>query len=156
MTTCQIENDASAKRRKPTTRSALTLIEVVVALAVAVILLAGMFKGYMMVSRRAIYASYSVAADALAMKQLEQIVSASWIPSTGVTNLFDPTLTLTQTNALGMPGTATNLIYATNYASVRQVSQSPPYAMIRVDCVWSFMDMGLHTNSVAVLRGPNL
>ncbi len=156
MTTCQNESGVSAGRRHLRRHCALTLIEVVVALAVAVILLAGMFKGYTLISRRAIYSSYSVAAHALAMKQLEQIVSASWIPVTSVSNLFDPSLTAPQTNVLGMPGTSTNLIYATNYATVRQVSTTPPYTMIRVDCVWSFMDMGVHTDTVAVLRGPNL
>ncbi len=141
---------------KDANQSAMTLIEVVVALGISVLLLAGMFKGYLLVSRRALYSSYSVAASALAMKQMEQIVSATWIPASGATNLFDPTLTMTQTNALGMPGVATNLVYATNYASVKQVSQNPPYVMVRVDCVWGFMDLGTFTNTVAVLRGPNL
>jgi type II secretory pathway pseudopilin PulG len=134
----------------------MTLIEVVVALGISVVLLTGIFKGYLLVSRRALYSSYSVAASALAMKQMEQIVSATWIPANGTTNIFNPALTAIQTNPLGMPGSTTNLIYATNYASVRQISQNPPYAMIRVDCVWAFMDMGVFTNTVAVLRGPNL
>jgi type II secretory pathway pseudopilin PulG len=134
----------------------MTMVEVVVALAISAVLLAGIFGGYMMISRRAIYASYSGAANALAMKQMEQIVSASWIPTYGVTNLFNPALTNSQTNLLGMPGVTNNLIYATNYASLTQISQVPPYVMIRVDCVWGFMDMGTHTSTVAVLRGPNL
>lgn len=133
----------------------MTLIEVVVALGISVLLLAGMFKGYLMVSRRAMFTSYSVAADAQAMRQLENIVSASWLPSRQISNLFNPVLTATQTNALGMPGSTTNLVYATNYASLNQVSTTPPYVMIRVDCVWSFMDMGLFTNTVAVLRAPD-
>lgn len=133
----------------------MTLIEVVVALGISVLLLAGIFKGYMLTSRRAIYTSYSVAANALAMRQMEQIVDSGWRPTLGVTNIFNPVLAATQTNVLGMPGSSTNLIYATNYATVTQVSTSPPYAMVRVDCVWSFMDMGKFTNTVAVLRAPD-
>jgi hypothetical protein len=145
----------SKARAKFDDNSAMTLIEIVVALGISVLLMTGLFQGYTMVSRRAMFSSYSVAADALAMKQMEEIVPASWIPTLGVTNLFNPVLTTTQTNALGMPGSSTNLIYATNYASLRQVSTSPPYVMIRVDCVWSFMDMGMFTNTVAVMRGPD-
>jgi hypothetical protein len=133
----------------------MTLMEVVMALAISVISMAGMFKGYILVSRRAIYASYSNAAGALAMKQMEQIEAASWVPSSGITNLFNPALTQTQSNVLGMPGTAANLIYATNYATVSLVSQNPPFAMIKVRCVWSYIDMGTFTNAMAVLRAPD-
>ena len=146
---------AAVRRKRWGNLSGMTLVEVVVALAISVLLLTGIFKGYILASRRAIYTSYSVAADALAMKQMEQIFDASWVPSAGWNNVFDPALTATQTNALGMPGSSTNLIYATNYATVTQISQNPPMAMIRVDCVWSFMDMGKFTNTVAALRAPD-
>jgi type II secretory pathway pseudopilin PulG len=146
---------ASVRRNARGRLAGLTLIEVVVALGISVVLVTGIFKGYLLASRRAIYTSYSVAAQALAMKQMEQIADADWSPNSGITNIFDPVLAATQTNALGMPGSSTNLIYATNYASVTQVSSSPPTAMIRVDCVWSFMDMGTFTNTVAIIRGPD-
>jgi prepilin-type N-terminal cleavage/methylation domain-containing protein len=142
-------------RRKRDGQSGMTLMEIVMAIAISVVLLTGIFKGYLIISRRSMFAAYSVAANALAMKQMESIVTSTWIPSYGTTNLFNPQLTATQTNALGMPGSSTNLVYATNYASVRQLSTTPPYALVRVDCVWTYSDMGTFTNTVALIRGPN-
>ena len=55
-----------------------------------------------------------------------------------------------------MPVAITNVMTCTNYTTVTQLSTNPPYLMIRVDCVWSFNGLGTYTNTVAVMRGPNL
>jgi prepilin-type N-terminal cleavage/methylation domain-containing protein len=134
-----------------------TLIEVAVATAIAGLVMAGMFEGYTMASRRAQFSSYSLAATATAMKQMERIVAATWVISgTQSTNIFNPVLTATQTNALCLPSNGTNLVYATNYATVTQLSTNPPYAMVQVQCVWNFMGLGIFTNTVAVIRAPDL
>jgi len=136
---------------------AFTLVEVAVALGIAALVMAGMFKGYTMASRRAQFASYSLAASATAMKQMERIVASQWVVSgISVTNIFNSALTAVQTNALCMPSSGTNLVYATNFATVTQLSTNPPYVMVRVDCVWNFMGMGLFTNTIAVMRSPDL
>ena len=136
---------------------AFTLIEVAVAMAISVLVMAGMFKGYTLASRRAQYSSYQLAANAMAMQQMESIVAANWVVSgTSVTNIFSASLTNTQVSALCLPNSATNLVYATNYATVTQISTNPPYLMVQVNCVWSFMGMGVFTNTVAVLRAPDL
>ncbi len=136
---------------------AFTLIEVAVALAIAALVMAGMFEGYTMASRRAQFSSYSLSASATAMKQMERIIASQWVISgVSVTNIFNPVLTAVQTNALCMPSSGTNLVYATNYTTITQISTNPPYLMVRVDCVWNFMGMGLFTNTMAVLRGPDL
>ena len=137
--------------------SAFTLIEVTVALAISVLMMAGMFKGYTMASRRAQFSSYQLAANAMAMQQMESIVAANWVVSgTSVTNIFSASLTNMQVSALCLPNSATNLVYATNFATVTQISTNPPYIMVQVSCVWSFMGMGVFTNTVAVLRAPDL
>jgi type II secretory pathway pseudopilin PulG len=137
--------------------SAFTLIEVAVAFAISVLLMAGMFRGYTMASRRAQFSSFQLAAQAMAMQQMESIVAATWVISgTSVTNIFSPSLTRTQTNALGVPSSGTNLVYGTNYATVTQISTDPPYVMVQVSCVWNFMGMGTFTNTVAALRSPDL
>ena len=137
--------------------SAFTLIEVVVAIAIAVMVMAGMFQGYGIASRQAQFSSYQLAANAMAMQQMESIVAANWVVSgTSVTNIFCSSLTNTQVSALCLPNSATNLVYATNYATVTQISTNPPYLMIQVSCIWSFMGMGVFTNTVAVLRAPDL
>jgi type II secretory pathway pseudopilin PulG len=136
---------------------AFTLIEVAVALAISVLVMAGMFKGYTLASRRAQFSSYQLAANAMAMQQMESIVAATWeVSGTSVTNIFSPSLTNTQVSALCLPNSATNLVFATNYATVTQISTNPPYVMVQVSCVWNFMDMGTFTNTVAVLRSPDL
>jgi prepilin-type N-terminal cleavage/methylation domain-containing protein len=135
---------------------AFTLIETAVAVAVAAVVMAGMFKGYILASRRAQFASYSLAASAMASQRLENIVAASWVVSgTSVTNVLNPALRAQQVNALGLPSSGTNLVYATNFVTVTQISINPPYLMARVDCVWNFMGMGTFTNTVAVLRAPD-
>ena len=137
--------------------SAFTLIEVAVAMAVAVLVMAGMFQGYTMASRRAQFSAFQVAAQSMAMQQMESIVAATWVVSgTSVTNIFSPTLTNIEVSALCVPSSGTNLVYATNYATVQQVSTNPPYVMVQVSCVWSFMGLGVFTNTVGVLRGPDI
>ena len=136
---------------------AFTLIEVAVALAISVLIMAGMFKGYTLASRRAQFSSYQLAANAMAMQQMESIVAATWTQSgTSKTNIFSSSLTNSQVAALCLPNSATNLVYATNFATVTQISTNPPYLMVQVSCIWSFMGMGTFTNTVAVLRGPDL
>src|SRR5271168_93132 len=135
---------------------AFSLIEVAGAIAIAGMVMAGMFKGYTVASRRAQFSSYQLAANAMAMQQMESIVAATWVISgTSVTNIFSPSLTNTQVNALCLPSSGTNLVYATNYATVRQISTNPPYVMVQVSCVWNFMGMGTFTNTVGVLRAPD-
>ena len=92
----------------------------------------------------------------MASQRLENIVAASWVVSgTSVTNVLNPALRAQQVNALGLPSSGTNLVYATNFVTVTQISINPPYLMARVDCVWNFMGMGTFTNTVAVLRAPD-
>ncbi len=134
-----------------------SLIEVCVALAIGVMVMAGMFQGYTIASRRAQFSAYQLAATQMAMQQMESIVAATWVVSgTSITNVFSPSMTNTQVNALCMPNSGTNLVYATNFATVTQISTNPPYLQVQVSCVWNFMGMGTFTNSVAVLRGPDL
>jgi prepilin-type N-terminal cleavage/methylation domain-containing protein len=136
---------------------AFTLIEVAVALAIAALMMAGMFQGYTLASRRAQFSAFQLAANAMAMQQMESIVAATWVISgTSKTNIFSPSRTNTQVNALCVPSSGTNLVYATNYATVQQISTNPPYVMVQVNCVWNFMGMGVFTNTVSVLRAPDL
>ena len=110
-----------------------------------------------MASRRAQFSAFSLAANSMAMQQMESIVAATWVISgTSVTNMFSPTLTGTQVASLCLPSSGTNLVFATNYATVQQISTNPPYAMIQVSCVWSFIGLGTFTNTVSVLRAPDL
>lgn len=136
---------------------AFTLIECVVAIAIAALVMAGMFEGYSLASDRAQFASYSLAANAIATKELENIICAGWVVS-GVenTDIFNPVLTNPTVNALCLPSYGSNLVYATNYATITQVSTNPSYVMVEVQCVYNFLGQGNFTNTVAVMRAINL
>ncbi len=133
---------------------AFTLIEVVFAAAIAALLLAGMFQGYNMAARRAQFSACSLAANTTAMRQLELVNSADWVPSYGQTQLL--TLSGTQLGNLCLPSAQGNVVNCTNTTLVTPVSSSPPYVMIQVWCSWTFPGYGgVYTNTVAVLRAPN-
>jgi hypothetical protein len=126
------------------------------AAAIAALFCTAIVRSYLLGSRESQYAACSLAANMQAMKKLEQVIFANWIPSYGTTNIFNPALTNIDTSNLEMPVAVTNQVTCTNYTRVTQISTNPPYLMIRVDCVWSFNGLGTYTNTVAVLRGPNL
>jgi len=135
---------------------AFTLAEVVMAAAIAALLCAAVVKCYSIGSYRSQYAACSLAANMQAIKKIEQVIFANWIPSYGVTNIFNPALTNIDKEDLEMPVAMTNVINCTNYTTITQVSANPPYVMVRVDCVWGFNGLATYTNTVAVLRGPNI
>jgi prepilin-type N-terminal cleavage/methylation domain-containing protein len=137
-------------------RAGFTLIEVILAAAIAALTLAGVFQGYNMAGRNAQFAACSMAANAAAMKQLEQITSTDWVPSYGKLQLFSPALTNPVVVNLCLPSAQGNVIACTNYTSITQISSNPPYAMIQVQAVWSFPSYGgTYTNTMVLLRAPN-
>jgi hypothetical protein len=129
-------------------------MEVVMSMGIAVLVCAAIMKTYTMASRRAFFASCSLAANAQAMSYLEKAIYAPWKPTIGLNNLLS--MSSTNPSNLEMPVQDVNVYTCTNITTVTLVSATPPYyAMIRVDCVWNFMGLGTFTNTVAVLRGPD-
>jgi prepilin-type N-terminal cleavage/methylation domain-containing protein len=136
-------------------QAGFTMIEVTFAAAIAALVLAGMFEGYNMAGMQAQFSACNLAASTQAMKQLEQVEAAEWVPSYNENQLL--TMSGTATGNLCLPSANGNLINCTNYTTVSQISANPPYAMIQVQCVWSFPTYGgTFTNTVAVLRAPNI
>ena len=144
------------RKRKVAAAGAFTLAEVIMAGAITALLCTGIVESYIVGSFRSQYAACSLAANMQALKKIEQVIFASWVPSYGITNIFAPALTNVDTENLEMPVTVTNVISCTNYTTITQLSTNPPYLMIQVNCVWGFNGLGTYTNTVAVLRGPNL
>ncbi len=135
-------------------QSAFTLVEVAFATAIAALVLAGMFQGYNMAGRRAQFSACSLAANTTAMRQMEQCISANWVPSYGITTLLNQNGSYS-TN-LCLPSAQGNVVNCTVNYSNTQVSTTPPYAMIQVQCIWTFPNYGgTFTNTLAVLRAPN-
>jgi prepilin-type N-terminal cleavage/methylation domain-containing protein len=150
----KIDRLKSTARNRCAGHAAFTLIEVAIATAIAAMVLAGMFQGYNMAGRRAQYSACSMAANCMAMQQMEQCVAASWVPSYGITTLLNQNGTYS-TN-LCLPSAQSNVVNCTVSYTTTQVSVSPPYAMIQAQCVWTLPNYGgTFTNTVAVLRAPN-
>ena len=135
--------------------SGFTLVEVVVSVAIATLMFSGIIYGYALVTDRAEWSAYSLAAQSLAMQGVEQARGAKWDPKAwpavdelGVTNY-------TTTETLDVPVSGLP-VYATNFTSVTTVSIDPPIRQLRTDCVWRLASgkrsRGPFTNSVVTLR----
>jgi type II secretory pathway pseudopilin PulG len=155
-----------------------TLVEVVISIAVTGLVFAGVLNGYVQSARNAEWSGYSLAAQALAVQQIEQGRSAVWDYSTGsgrneLTNLnlvnlqYDST-TKTATgyswSTLDLPYSGTNVVRATNYVTIRMLyfnnNANPPVQlqMMQVDTVWPFTvgtAARYFTNSVATYFAPD-
>ena len=146
---------ATVNKARKRRQAGFTMIEVTFAAAIAALVLAGMFEGYNVAVRRAQFSACNLAANTQAMRQLEQVEGAEWVPSYGETQLLG--LGGTTPGNLCLPSANGNLINCTNYTTVTLLSTNPPYAMIQVQCVWNFPAYGgTYTNTVAVLRAPNI
>jgi type II secretory pathway pseudopilin PulG len=136
---------------------AFTLIEALIASAIAALMFGGIVYGYIQSSRNAEWSAYSFAAQSLAMQRLEQARSCKWDPDAV------PTVDeLTSTNfpigvsPLDIPMSGSNVVYATNYTTITTISTAPPLKMISVETVWPFsLNKRLYTNTIATYRAPD-
>lgn len=146
----------SAQRMGRRRAAGLTLPEVVVSMAILGMAIIGIVNGYIYTGRQAEYSAYSLAAHSLAIQRLEQARAARWDPNgypsadRVVQANFPPV-----THVLDVPISGTNFVMATVYTQVTNISANPPLKMIRVDCVWPFMNRGLFTNTIVSYRGPD-
>ena len=138
--------------------AAFTLAEVVVCMAIVALMFGGIITGYMQGAYRAEWAGYNMAAQSLAMQQIEQAKTAVWDDQH---NEFTNLLTCTWA-ILDLPINGTNKVYATNYVTVttNQVSSSPDIfvQMVKVDTVWPYIRKGLtqyYTNTLADYYAPD-
>ena len=137
---------------------AFTLTEVVIATMIAAVTAGSVIYGYVLSAKQAEWASYSLAAHALAMQRIEQARSCKWDlqASPPVDELIASNFPI-QTNILDVPIVNSNqVIIATNFTTISTISASPPLRMIQVDCTWKFMSDGpVFTNSIVTYRGPD-
>jgi len=159
-------------------RSAFTLAEVVTALAIVAMVFGSIILAYTQAARRAQWSGYSLAAQALAIQQIEQARSARWdqaIPTNEI-----PTINLLSVSFsnggndftgyswtnLDLPTSGTNFVRATNYVTGKKFIPSDFSAggaqvflyMLRVDTVWPFIwgnNNKLYTNTVMTFMAPD-
>ncbi|HWC61925.1 MAG TPA: type II secretion system protein [Verrucomicrobiae bacterium] len=167
----QVPTVARTKRSR-----GFTLAEVSIALAIIVMVFASIILAYTQATYRAQWTGYSLAAESLAMRQIEQARSARWDPAdpSGAVNqiyslvLLNSNLTsrvltgYTWTN-LDLPSSGSNYIRATNFVTIKPM---PPVAgspngtniMVRVDTVWPFRwgtTKRLVTNTICTYVAPD-
>ena len=161
-------------------RIAFTLAEVVISLAIVATVFGGILVAYTQAAKRAEWSGYSLAAQALAIQQLEQARCAQWDPSMNpykndFTNIWllssnypvsPPLYTYkgyTWTN-LDLPTTGTNYVRATNLVTIRMLNfngVSTPnvqFQMIKVGTSWPFVWGGktnIFTNTICTYVAPD-
>ena len=143
-------------RRPARTQAAMTLVEVVVALAISGLAVAGIVNGYLFSVRSAERSALSLAANASAMQLLERTRGAKWDTSS-----WPPVDQLVITNfptqvvLLDLSGSGDGRTYGTNVLQISQISAYPPLRRIRVDCIWRFNATELLTNTIETCRAPD-
>jgi len=168
----QFRSSVAASRTTKPCRG-FTLAEVAVALAFIALIFTSIIVAYTQATYRAEWTGYSLAAESLAMKQIEQARSARWDPAQTppVCELY--TLVLQSSNRTGnvltgyswtnldLPTTSTNYVRATNYVTVQPVGigvAGTSNIMVRVDSVWSFRwrnSTRLYTNTICTYVAPD-
>ena len=140
-----------------------TLVEVVVAMAIAALVFAGVIMGLTQSTYRGEWAAYNLAAQNLAQQGIEQARAATWDPMSpaGTDNCTQTNFPPTTNNVLDvLIRTTNNIVYATNTWTIVNTYSSTnayPLKMIRVDCTWPWLHSGtltVFTNTVVTYRAP--
>ena len=135
----------------------MTLVEVIIALAITVVTMAGIVNGYIYCTTANVKESLYMAANARAMERLEEARAAVWdstyngVDQLTSTNFPDQTVTLDKSGSASGSG----ITMATIKTDISQISTTPPLRRIRVDCIWLFKGSEPVTNSIETCRAPD-
>ena len=133
----------------------MTLIEVVVALAITGVTVAGVVSGYIYCTTATTKDALYMAANSRATERLEEVRAAVWnigiYPNIDqlMSNNFPPV-----TVTLNKDGTGSDVTTATITTTILPISDTPPLRRIRVDCVWLFQGKETITNTIETCRAP--
>jgi hypothetical protein len=140
----------------------MTLVEVVIALAITGLMVAGIVSGYIFSNTSTVKDSLYMEANARALERLEQTRGAIWAP-----NRADPVDELVATNfpdetnvVLDLSASGSAITFATLHTEISQILPSAtlplsaPVRRVHVDCIWQFKDE-LITNSIETCRAPD-
>ena len=147
---------------------AFTLVEVVVAAALIALVYGGIINAYILSARRAEWSGYSLAAQAISIRQLESAHMASWLlDDVSLGNQKDDiqyngnSFTNYSTVILDLPisSSNTNKWMATNYFSITINADAAAYGrnnykMLRSDVCWQ-MQGRTFTNTVVTYIAPD-
>jgi len=154
---------------------AFTLAEVVVAISISAVAFAGVIQCYTQCTRRAQWSGYSLAAQAIANKELEQARAAVWDGANTNNELLNLNLIGWSYSTNTKVGTGRSVammdlpvnngtngaVWTSNYVTVRMLNVNGnaqvQVMMVQVDTVWPFKFGGKrwYTNSVANYYAPD-
>ena len=157
-----------------------TLAEVVISIGIVATAFSGTVLCYSQLARRAQWSGYSLAAQALAIQQIEQARSAVYDPAqeytttnpdgvNQITNIVllgrvrsGEVVTGYTTNVLDIPYTGTNYVRATNWVTLKPIPISGGSGlrvwMVKVDTTWPFRwgnTTKIFTNSISTFCAPD-
>ena len=140
----------------PSGQAGMTLVEVVLALAIAALMMAGIVRGYIYCATGAVKDALYMAANARMMERIEETRSARWDTSSWpVVDQLVATNFPDQSVVLELSRTGTNVINAKINTTISQISATPPIRQIRVDCIWQFRGSETITNTIETCRAPD-
>jgi len=150
-------------RLKPNNRSfrraAFTLVEVLVCMMVMGLVFAGILAGNTQSSSRAEWAGYNMAAQALAVQQLEQFHAAAWDTQASPVVDWTTNFPASITNVLDLHISGTNAVWVTNNITITniQIASNPVVniKMLRVDTIWNWRNTTLFTNTLVTYKAPD-
>jgi hypothetical protein len=112
-------------------------------------------SGFVNAQKQAESGAYVLAAQCQALERLEQIRAAKWDP-----NASPAVDEMVATNfpvlikVLDIPRKNIQ-VFATNITTITVISTDPPLRMMRVDCIWPWLNKKTYTNTVMTYRGPD-
>lgn len=139
----------------------MTLVEVVVALAITGMMMAGIVAGYIFCTQSTMKDSLYMAANARAMERLEETRAAVWAPYRAepvdelVASNFPDTNVVLDVSASSSAATLATL--QTTITQILPSTSSPlsaPVRKVHVDCIWQFRGIEI-TNSIETCRAPD-
>ena len=137
---------------------AYSLAELLVCIAVMMFVYGGSILCYVITCRHATWSAYSLAAQGLSIRQLEESRAAKFDTSSIDYNDQITNIPSMSTNILDLPYSGTNRAYATNFFSIGTISLNTNLGtvvhLLRVDTVWTFNNRTF-TNSIQTYRAPN-
>jgi len=136
--------------------AAFTLVEVVMAMAILALVMAGMIYCYVESNKRAAWSAMSLVAQASAVEAVEQARAAQWDVHVTSTDQLPPTNYVT-TNVMLIPATGVSLVFTNSVSIINLLTNAgaPPLRQILATCAWQYTNTGTwFSNTVVTWRAP--
>src|ERR1700722_12416233 len=138
-------------------RGGFTIVETLMSILIIAMFFSTILIGYTRANQRAQWSGYSLAAQAQSMKQLEEFRSVLWdtqnVPITDDTTNVPSVLVL----PLDLPISGTNVVYATNTATVTAITNLGNTAAVKMITIVTTWPWNGHTysNVLVAYRAPD-